>query len=114
MIKRLVLVLTGIFSVWTGYTQDDAVIRKYGEQILPASLKDNLSILASDALEGRETGSRGQKMAAAFIRAHFEEIGLTGPVEGGYYQQVILYRRPMPKAYLQVGQSRFENFDELV
>ncbi|HCM75836.1 MAG TPA: hypothetical protein DIS90_05615 [Cytophagales bacterium] len=51
--------------------QENPIARQYGEQVLLSDLKDNLSIIASDALEGRKTGSRGQKMAAAFIRAHF-------------------------------------------
>ena len=39
------------------------VAKKYADQITGADLKEYLSIIASDALEGRETGTRGQKMA---------------------------------------------------
>ncbi len=114
MIKRFALVFAGIFCALTAYAQEGTIIQKYGMQISPSNLQENLSILASDALEGRETGSRGQKMAAAFIRSHFEEIGLAGPVDGGYFQQVPLYRRAIPEAYLKVGESIFTNLDELV
>lgn len=114
MSKRLLFIFAGIFYVWTGYAQQDPLIQNYGMQISPSNMQENLSILASDALEGRETGTRGQKMAAAFIRSYFEEIGLTGPVDGGYYQQVTLYRRLLPEAYLKVGESKFSNFEELV
>lgn len=114
MVKRLLLVYAGLLYFLTSYAQNKPVIQKYGMQIQPTSMKENLTILASDALEGRETGTRGQKMAAAFIRAHFEEIGLTGPVQEGYFQQVSLYSRPIPKAYLKVGENVFNNFEELV
>ncbi len=69
----------------------DPVAQKYGSMITPSDLKENLSVLASDAFEGRETGKRGQKVAAAFVRANFEDFGLAGPVNGAYFQPVELY-----------------------
>ena len=53
-------------------------VKEYGDQIKAEQLKEYLTIIASDALEGRRTGTRGQKMAAAFISNHFQEIGLKG------------------------------------
>lgn len=50
----------------------------------------HLSVLASDAYEGRETGKKGAWMAADYIRAYFKNIGLTGPVNGDYFQPVDL------------------------
>src|SRR5690349_13668987 len=79
----------------------DPLVKEYGDRIKPADLREYLSILASDALEGRETGTRGQKMAAAFIRAHFREIGLQGPVNGDYFQPVFLYTRGQGELYVK-------------
>src|SRR5258707_15329849 len=36
----------------------------------------HIRFLASDALEGRETGMRGFEIAAEYVRAQFEAIGL--------------------------------------
>lgn len=88
--------------------------KKYGSQITAAELKEYLSIIASDALEGRETGSRGQKMAAAFIAAHFQENGLKAPVNGSYYQPVELYSSATTEAYLKVGQTKLDNFSGII
>ena len=66
----------------------DAIAEKYNKLILAEELEDNLSILASDALEGRATGFRGQKMAATFIASYFDEIGLESPVNGTFLQAV--------------------------
>ena len=88
-------------------------VQNYGNTISEAELEDNLSILASDALEGRETGKRGQKMAAAFIRAYFEELGLKGPVDGDYYQNVELYTTNADKSYVKIGDARFNNFTDV-
>jgi hypothetical protein len=57
------------------------------DRISVDSLRGNLSFLASDALEGRGTPSRGLDMAAEFIAAQFRRAGLepVGP-DGSYFQ----------------------------
>ncbi len=104
--------LLSYFIISAGLAQDP-VVQNYGNTITEAELKDNLSILASDALEGRETGKRGQKMAAAFIKAYFEELGLQGPVDGDYYQNIDLFTTSAGKSYVRVGDTRFNNFSEI-
>ena len=54
----------------------------YAATITPAGLKADLDVLASDAYEGRETGKKGQKMAADYLAKAFAADGLTGPVTG--------------------------------
>lgn len=66
--------------------QDPAAIR-YGSTINPIDISDYLHLLASDSLEGRETGKAGQKMAAAFIATHFARVGLRPPSHGTWFQQ---------------------------
>jgi len=88
--------------------------KAYANLITPAALKENLSIIASDAMEGRETGTRGQKMAAAFISDHFEKRGLKPPVNGSYYQHFDLYRSVPGEVYLTAGGSRYKNFEDIV
>jgi hypothetical protein len=77
--------------------------KNYADQITQQDLKENLSIIASDALEGRETGKRGQKMAAAFIATYFQDLGLSGPMNGSYYQSVPLFATGAPIVKLQSG-----------
>lgn len=91
----------------------DEVAKKYGDLITISDLKENLTILASDALEGRETGTRGQKMAAAFIAAHFQELGLTAPVNGSNYQTVELLRSLPGDSYIKAGNTTFKNFESI-
>ena len=89
----------------------DPVVKKYGDMITVQDLKENLSIIASDALEGRETGTRGQKMAAAFIAAHFNELGLTAPVNGSNYQTVDFFRSLPGDSYIKAGGNTYKNFE---
>jgi len=56
------------------------------DRITAASLRGHLSFIASDALEGRNTPSRGLDLAAEYIAAQFRRAGLEGPVDGGYFQ----------------------------
>jgi hypothetical protein len=92
----------------------DPVAQKYGKVVSPADLKEHLTILASDALEGRATGTRGQKMAAAFIAAHFQEIGLKGPVNGSYYQPFTLYSSSAPEVAFSTGPVAFKDYEEFI
>jgi hypothetical protein len=83
----------------------------YGDQISEPLLRENLTILASDAMEGRYTGKRGQKMAAAFISAHFEELNLVPPVNGSYYQPFEMYAVAPGNSYVKAGDLTFTSYD---
>jgi hypothetical protein len=107
------VIIIALVAAVPGFAQDQ-VAQQYGNMITPADLKENLSILASDAMEGRETGKRGQKMAAAFIRAHFEEVGLTPPVQGNYYQPVELFASVPGEIYMAAGNTKFQNYDAIL
>jgi hypothetical protein len=104
----LLLFVTG----WV-FAQENATMKKYAGLVNASELKDNLTIIASDALEGRYTGSRGQKMAAAFIANHFQEIGLEPPVNGSYYQPIQLYSVKPGDSYITIGTQRYNNFSDM-
>jgi hypothetical protein len=108
------LVFFHLLAIHVGSWAQDQTALQYAATISEISLRENLSILASDALEGRETGKRGQKMAAAFIRSYFEDLGLAGPVDGSYYQPVSLYTSKSKSIYLSVNGQRFNDPGEIV
>ena len=56
-------------------------------------VRADVEFLASDLLEGRDTGSRGYDVAAAYVASQFRSIGLRpGGTDGSWYQQVPLRR----------------------
>jgi len=55
-------------------------------QVSAESMKGHLSFLASDALEGRRTPSRGLDIAAEYIAAQFRRAGLEPAGDDGYFQ----------------------------
>jgi hypothetical protein len=56
------------------------------DQIRAAPLRGDLSFLASDLLEGRDTPSRGLDIAAEYIAAQFRSAGLEPGGDDGYFQ----------------------------
>ncbi len=56
------------------------------DRISADSLKGNLSFLASDLLEGRDTPSKGLDLAAEYIAAQFRRAGLEPVGDDGYFQ----------------------------
>ncbi|WGF91478.1 M28 family metallopeptidase [Aequorivita marisscotiae] len=62
---------------------------QYANTITAQKLKDLLYVYASDEMEGRMTGSKGQKMAANFIRDFYKENGIAAaPGTEDYYQYI--------------------------
>ncbi|SFB73742.1 Peptidase family M28 [Flexibacter flexilis DSM 6793] len=84
---------TNVFAQQT----PDAVATKYANTITVADLTKHLTIIASDSLEGRETGEKGQKLAADYISKQFAAMGLAAPVNTpngkSFYQKFNLERR---------------------
>jgi Zn-dependent M28 family amino/carboxypeptidase len=73
-------------------------------------LKADVEFLASDLLEGRDTGSRGYELAAAYVVSEFRAIGLhPGGTDGSWYQQVPLRRAthaaPASATFTDAGQA---------
>ncbi len=74
-------------------------INSYINSISQEDLKTNLTIIASDKMQGRETGSEGQKMAGNYLIEEYKKAGISFP-EGAkdYYQKV-------PAAYLNLKRN---------
>lgn len=56
------------------------------EKIKPITIKEDVVFLADDKLEGRQTGSDGEKAAADYIAQRFENLGLSAKGTDGYFQ----------------------------
>tara|TARA_R110002012_G_scaffold283090_2_gene473225 strand:+ start:182853 stop:184076 length:1224 start_codon:yes stop_codon:yes gene_type:complete len=49
-------------------------------------IKEDVTFLADDKLEGRETGTKGEQEAAAYIVKRFEDMGIQGKGTNNFYQ----------------------------
>ncbi|REC42491.1 MULTISPECIES: M28 family metallopeptidase [Chryseobacterium] len=67
---------------------DKAFLSAYKE-IKAEDLKKNLYVIASDEMEGRDTGSPGQKRAGEYMVNYYKGLGISYPKAlGSYYQKV--------------------------
>lgn len=84
MIKKISLLL---FVSTLAFAQQDSVALRFSKSINKQNLEKNLRVLASDEYEGRETGEKGQKMAAKYIAEQFKSFGIAPYKENTYYQE---------------------------
>ncbi|MCE7073293.1 M28 family peptidase [Dyadobacter sp. CY327] len=92
------------------FAQDDAA--KYAESITPDDLKKHLVIIASDSLEGRDTGSPGQKKAAEYVSSYYKQYGLTPAATAAdgsksYLQKYNLHKRSWGEVYVKAGSKKY-------
>lgn len=63
--------------------------KKSYESIKSEDLKKNLYIVASDEMEGRDTGSEGQKKAGRYLIEQYQKMGVSHPKSMSSYYQII-------------------------
>ena len=110
--------LTLLLAVVLSAFAQDKKAQKFAKTITIEDLNSYLSVLASDSLEGRETGEKGQKMAAEYIAGKFKEFGLEPPVsteEGNsYFQKYPLRKMTYRTSYLKKDDEKKMNFEDFI
>lgn len=93
------MLLAGALPCGFAQAQDAADANDLLEQRLEA----HINFLADDLLRGRQPGTEGYDLAAAYVASQFQQLGLRpAGNDGGYLQQV-----PMRRAWLEPGTARF-------
>lgn len=110
--KKITLACCVIAQLATAQT-DKAL--QYAETITADDLKKHLTIIAADDMEGRDTGSPGQKKAAQYISKHFFDIGLnpivpTDASTKSYFQPFTLFKKGWKQAYIKTEKGINSNF----
>jgi len=90
---------------------DPTIVRRYQQLITAEGLASKLYFLASDFFEGRETGTRGQRLAAHYLASQYRQLGLTpkgtelasDPLSASpFFQPFTVYRRTPEQSRLEV------------
>lgn len=68
---------TVLFAASSALAQDSGALER---------MRSDVTYLSDDKLEGRATGSEGERMAAEFISKRYAEIGLSAAGQTGFYQ----------------------------
>ena len=100
----LMLISTYCFS-------QEKQIQKIASKVSIERLKKNLYYLASEQLEGRDMGSRGDTLASEYIMNSFKENNLVAPYNQGtsYFQAMPFYKKSLEQSELIIGDKKFEN-----
>lgn len=80
------------------------------KQVETISIKEDVYILANDSLNGRETGTEGEKQAAAYIEKRFEQLGLQPKGdENSYLQEFDFKPRTNPHEETKISTSKTDS-----
>ncbi|WP_397546053.1 M28 family peptidase [Rhodothermus marinus] len=86
-----------------------ALVQRYQATITPEDLAAHLFLVASDYFEGRETTTRGQKLAAYYLASQYRKLGLepAGTLKPdhpyapeAYFQPFTVYSQRLQEAHL--------------
>jgi len=95
----LVLLISTQFSFAQKTSKPDV----YAKTITADDLKRHLYIVASKEMAGRETGTEGEKKAAAYIENEFKRIGLQPGNNGSYQMPYNVYQDSLIDAVIEVN-----------
>jgi hypothetical protein len=83
---------------------------KYANMITADDLYEHLSTIASDEMEGRETGYPGNDMAKEYLVSQFAAIGLAQPEGGeGYLQKIAFTKSKWEENTMTVNGKEFKH-----
>ncbi|HEY0067552.1 MAG TPA: hypothetical protein VGB46_09315, partial [Flavisolibacter sp.] len=84
-------------------------LKKEDKQLM-ANLQQHVQYLADDRLEGRRTGTPGEKLAAEYISGEFRKIGLTPKGTNDFLQpfDVSEGRQINPSTHLRIDDNALE------
>jgi len=97
-LRNLVLAAACAFALTTAAPvrpaePPEGEVEKALARIRPEAIRAHMRFLADDLLEGRGTGTRGYELAAKYVAARFEALGLAPAGTGGSYFQPVPLRR---------------------
>ncbi|WP_214070345.1 M28 family peptidase [Mucilaginibacter sp. dw_454] len=109
--KKILIINSLLFAAFVTNAQQKADPGKYAQYISAVDARKHLTIIASDAFEGRETGKRGADMAANYIAGEFKKMGLTAPVNGSYFLNVPLVENSLNTDFTVNGKKMAKAYD---
>ncbi len=97
--KHILIVALSVLTISCNSAQTSSIQKvstrvDYANTITSEELKTHLYTFAGDKMEGRMTGTDGQKLAAEYLRNFYMDQGIQSPIEENNYYQTI------PASYL--------------
>ena len=87
----------------------------FASSITAEELKEKLYTYASDEFEGRETGTKGQKIAIEYLKNSYTNLGIAAAkADGDYSQNVPLVLVETPKVSINIDETSFEYYQDFI
>jgi len=111
--KNILIAILLVAGTISSFSQKRAWQSVYADDIKAETLEKHLEVLASDEYEGRETGEKGQKLAAEYLANFYKELGLP-PVEkdSSYYQTIPLVIEKWGEVSISVNGKSFKFLED--
>ena len=90
--RVFLLVSLAFFMVQCSTVKKDSA----SKEMYDAQIELDIEYLASDELEGRATGTKGEQLAAAYIANRMSQLGLVAKGTSGYYQDFAVQNKDNP------------------
>ena len=90
--RKTTLAFALLLGLGTAAAQDSAA--PFAQTLRGEDLRRHVSVLAADSLEGRDTGSPGERKAARYLTEQFQKLGLKpAGTDGTWFQDIGLVTR---------------------
>lgn len=103
--RKIFIVLLSLSIGFVNAQTIDAV--SASKVITAAGLKKHLSIIASAEMEGRETGTEGERKAAAYLVSQYKKMNLTPGNAGSYRMPYTLFQDKVSTSSLKVNGTSY-------
>lgn len=100
LILFLIVTAYSCKTTQSAVSKDNSDPSKYIKAISEKDLKKMLYIIASDEMEGRETGSKGQKKAGLYMIEQYKKNGISFPKGASDYYQ------PVPATFMNAKRNQ--------
>lgn len=110
---RRLLSLLPVVIAFTANAQQIPSPDPFAKEITAEDLKTHLYRVAGKEFEGRETGTEGQRKAAAYIEDQFRASGLMPGNKTSYQLYYPIFHDSLLKASIGVGGQVFHNYEDL-
>ncbi|MDQ1771512.1 M28 family peptidase [Labilibaculum sp. A4] len=116
--RSIIIILFISVSNLFHLSAQDSIALYYSKSLSTNKIQNDIVTLSSDSMEGRDTGSKGQKLAAQYICQQFINAGVNNPKGNkdrlGYFQNFAIYKKEQADAEIQTIDKIFKNYEDIL
>ncbi|WP_461629749.1 M28 family metallopeptidase [Labilibaculum euxinus] len=116
--RSIIIILFISVSNLFHLSAQDSIALYYSKSLSTNKIQNDIVTLSSDSMEGRDTGSKGQKLAAQYICQQFINAGVNNPKgnkdRSGYFQNFAIYKKEQADAEIQTIDKVFKNYEDIL